>query len=84
MFEGGDSQLLSVSAELGFGVGELHGQMLLLFLGKRRPGRAAVIHSRPHGAPPVLRADRAQDPAPVLGLLTGQVVPLLGQVHNHL
>lgn len=33
VFEGGDSQLLSVSAELGFGVGELHGQMLLLFLG---------------------------------------------------
>lgn len=79
-------QFLSVSAELGFGVGELHREMLLLLFGQPRriQDRSSVNHRNVSGTLPPLGDAHAQVPAHLMGLLAGQVVPLLGQIHDHL
>lgn len=86
LYKKNDIQFLSVSAELGFGVGELHGEMLLLLFGQPRriQDRSSVNHRNVSRALPLFGNAHAQVPAHLLGLLARQVVPLLGQIHDHL
>lgn len=66
----GDSQFLPDTAQPGLGVGQLHGQVLLVLAGEAAGGAGGGL-----GAGRLERAGR---------LLRLQVVPLLGQVHDQL
>lgn len=76
-----DSQFLSVFAQLGLGVGQFHRQMLFLLFAQPCHRHVSIPHPQ---TLPTLWAAHGQVPAPLLGLLTEQVISLLSQVQNHL